>query len=202
MFGQPCVTFAAIAERFGVTRERARQWQLKFCPGAPRGHARQRLCAIQQEKRKLLADPLFRSFYRRARPHFRIGDIALIRGRDGFRKRAVRLDGRVIAIKQARPMPLGKRSGARSYTLTSAVGPVDGIYYQLTGSDYLVVPGTLIPRAGTTFRDTVTSRFHLYRNTFAAVRDGDLRLPLQRSQNFLDRGAVPADAVEPPFSGR
>ena len=57
--GQPCVTFAAIAKRLGVTRERVRQWQLALLPDAPRGHERQRQCARWRHKRRLFADPLF-----------------------------------------------------------------------------------------------------------------------------------------------
>jgi hypothetical protein len=171
MLVQPCVTFANIATRFGVSRERARQWQLRFLPGAPRGHQRRRLCLLQRQKRTLLVDPLFRAFYRHARPHFQSGDVVLIRAQDGFRKRAVRLDGRLIAIKSARTVPQSKRSTARSYALTNAIGPVDYIYYRLTDSEYLVVPFGLVPRTGTTFLDAATSRYHRYRNTFAAVRE-------------------------------
>ena len=50
MLEQPCLTFAEIAVRFGVTRERVRQWHLELMPGAPRGHARQRLCAQRQRQ--------------------------------------------------------------------------------------------------------------------------------------------------------
>ena len=32
---QPCVTFATIAKRLGVTRERVRQWQMELLPDAP-----------------------------------------------------------------------------------------------------------------------------------------------------------------------
>jgi hypothetical protein len=73
LFGQPCVTFASIADQFGVTRERVRQWHLVLMPGAPRGHERQRLCGLYQQKRRLLAEPLFRSFYQHARPHLEPG---------------------------------------------------------------------------------------------------------------------------------
>lgn len=170
MLEQPCVTFAEIAERFGVSRERARQWHLRFLPNAPRGHQRRRLCLIQREKRKLLDDPLFCSFYRHARPHFQAGEFVLVRAQDGFRKRAVHLDGNLVPIKRARAVPRSERSPARSYALTSAMGPVDYIYYRLTDSEYLVVPGGLIPRSGTTFLDAATSRYHTYRNTFAALR--------------------------------
>ncbi|MQA28373.1 MAG: hypothetical protein GEU82_00840 [Luteitalea sp.] len=169
MLGQPCVTFTEIAERFGVSRERARQWQLKYLPDSPRGHQRQRLCLLQHEKRKLLTDPLFRAFYRDARGHFRSGQFVLIRARDGYRKRSVRLGPHLVAIKNARAIPSSKRSAATSYVLTSSVAPADFIYYRLDDGEYLVVPHNLVPRAGTTFIDTTASRFRPYRNTFAVV---------------------------------
>ena len=34
-FDRPCVTYAQIAERYGVTRERVRQWHLQLRPSAP-----------------------------------------------------------------------------------------------------------------------------------------------------------------------
>ena len=63
------ISFAEIATRYGVTRERVRQWHLQLLPGAPRGHQRRRLCIRQQQKRELLTDPVFRHFYRHARAH-------------------------------------------------------------------------------------------------------------------------------------
>jgi hypothetical protein len=44
LFQQPCVTFAEIADRFGVTRECVRQWYARVLPTGPTGHERQRLC--------------------------------------------------------------------------------------------------------------------------------------------------------------
>jgi hypothetical protein len=78
LFGRPCVTFAEIATRYGVTRERVRQWHLQLLPDAPRGHDRRRLCLVHNQKRLLLEDPLFRSFYQHARPHVEPGRIQLI----------------------------------------------------------------------------------------------------------------------------
>jgi hypothetical protein len=177
MLQQPCVSFAQIASRFGVSRERVRQWQLRFLPDAPRGHQRQRLCLIQHEKRKLLADPLFRGFYRHARPHFDSGDFVLIRARDGFRKRAVRLHGRLIVIKTASPASGRTAQAVPAYTLTSPAMPADFVYYRLNDAEYLVVPHHQVPRGATTFLDTDSSSYRPYRNTFAAVRDLPLRLP-------------------------
>ena len=49
---QPCVTFAEIADQFGVTRECVRQWHQRLLPDAPTGHERQRLCRQYQRKRE------------------------------------------------------------------------------------------------------------------------------------------------------
>lgn len=48
MLEQPCVTFARVAEEFGVTRECVRQWHQRWLPGAPSGHRRQQLCREHQ----------------------------------------------------------------------------------------------------------------------------------------------------------
>lgn len=170
LLAQPCLTFAQIGHQFGVSRERVRQWQLEFLPDAPRGHQRRRLCLVQQQRRKLLEDPLFRSFYRHARSEFDVRDLVPIDARNGFRKRAVRLNGYVIAIKSATPIPRSSASAGPSYVLTGSVAAVDFIYYRLTDADYLVVPRALVPPAGTSFQDTTLSRCYPYRNSFAAVR--------------------------------
>lgn len=167
---QPCMTFADIAARFGVTRERVRQWHLQLLPGAPSGHQRQRLCLISQQKRRLLEDRLFGGFYRHARRHVAPHRLTLIPSGDRFRKRAVRLDNRVIALKTARRCVSPTRpDGAAVYALTSSTTAVDFIYYQLTASDYLFVPKALLPDAGTTFIDTRASKYQAFKNSFAAM---------------------------------
>jgi hypothetical protein len=191
MLEQPCVTFAAIATHFGVSRERARQWHLAFLPDAPRGHQRQRLCLRQREKQKLLADSLFRTFYRHARPHFQSGAFVLIEAQEGFRKRTVRLNGRLVAIKIARALPQSARTQARSYALTNSAAIVDHIYYRLTDAEYLVVPRDLIPPSGTTFLDADTSRYVAYRNTFAAI--GGARRPDEPRPATRDENGFAAD---------
>ena len=99
---QPCITFAEIADQFGVTRECVRQWHQRLLPGAPTGHERQRLCRQYQRKRELFKDELFAGFYRRFRAQVPSRRLALIPARDGFRRRTVRLDRHVIALKRAR----------------------------------------------------------------------------------------------------
>jgi hypothetical protein len=165
---QPCVTFADIAKRFGVTRERVRQWQTLLLPGAPRGHERQRLCASHRNKRRLLADPLFQGFYRHARAYVEPGRIELIKASDGFRMRSVRIDRRIVALRDARQSAQSLAS-APEYVLTGYRGSADYIYYRLTPDDYLLLPTRELPVAGTTFADRPDSRYQRYKNTFDAL---------------------------------
>ena len=173
LLDQPCTTFAEIATQFGVTRERVRQWHIRLRPEAPRGHARQHLCWLQQQKRALFEDPLFRSFYRHARAHFQPRRFALIPARDGFRKRTVKLDERVVGLRQARPA--GSRHRGRLhdtqsvYTLTASGAPADFLYYRLNDHDYLFVPRQALPATGTTYVDGETAKYLPFRNTFRAA---------------------------------
>jgi hypothetical protein len=45
---------------------------------------------------------------------------------------------------------------------------VDFVYYQLTATDYLLVPRTAIPAERTTFLDTPLSKQQRFKNTLAA----------------------------------
>jgi len=161
------MTFAAIAAHFEVTRERVRQWHVKLCPSAPRGHERQRQCALQRSKRRLLRQPLFRTFYRHVRDHFEPGRVALIAGRDGFRATAVRLDGHRIAIRKA---TVKYQNGtAISYGLSGGTADVDFLYYRLLQDEFLLVPRAAIPPRGVAYRQSAESPYEAYRNTFTAV---------------------------------
>jgi hypothetical protein len=159
------VTFAAIAQEFGVTRERVRQWHLEFLPDAPRGHARQRLCRVQQQKRKLLQDALFRRFYRDARLHFGPHRLALVPARDGFRRRLVQLDGRTIAIRAGRPAAAASAGAWKLHGAQRA----DFIYYRLGDEGFLVVPSRALPRGRTMFWPDASPELAGYRDTFRAV---------------------------------
>ena len=134
-FDKPCVSYAETAARFGVTRERVRQWHLLLMPNAPRGHERRRLCRSYHQKRRLLADPLFRAFVRAARPFFAAQSIGPIPARDGFRKRTVKLHAQIVVLKQAarahqaRPRPVAQpglradqQPRQRRFHFLSAVG--------------------------------------------------------------------------------
>jgi hypothetical protein len=57
--------------------------------------------------------------------------------------------------------------------LTSSRGTADFIFYQLSGEDYLFVPKTLIPMAGTTFLDSSASKYQQFKNTFRAAASPD-----------------------------
>ncbi len=165
---QPCITFAEIATRFGVTRERVRQWHLQLLPDEPRGHSRQRLCWLQRQKRQLFADTVFGAFYRHARPYFSPTKVRLIRSGTGYRKRTLRLDDQIIALKAGHVSSPARPNRSASYALTSTA-QADFVYYRLTPHDFLFVPASAIPRRGTTFVDTPTSKYQRFKNTFAAL---------------------------------
>jgi hypothetical protein len=168
---QPCITFADIAKRLGVTRERVRQWQMLLLPDAPRGHERQRLCASQRRKRRLLADPLFQGFYRHARAYVEPHRIELIKTSDGFRMRSVRIDRRVVVLRDARDSAEGPATpNAREYVLPGYRGAAEFLYYRLAPNDYLLLPTRELPVTGTTFTDRPDSRYQRYKNTFDALR--------------------------------
>jgi hypothetical protein len=173
LFQQPCMTFADIAVRFGVTRERVRQWYVRLVPDGPSGHERQRRCGAHNRKRELLEDALFRSFYDHARPHFERGRIELIKSSERYRMRAVRIDQRTVAIRDAsRSAGARRHSGTPVYTLGRSSRSADFVYYRLTADDYLFLPAAELPRGGTTFSDLPTSRYRVFKNTFDALYRG------------------------------
>jgi len=164
---QPCVTFAEIADQFGVTRECVRQWHQRLLPGAPAGHERQRLCRQYQRKRELFKDELFAGFYRRLRAQMPSRRIGLIPARDGFRRRSVRLDRHVIALKRARASA-AQMPGA-AYRLVNGVGDADFVYYELNDRDYLFLPRPVLGDESATFVDAAGATYHQFKNTFGAL---------------------------------
>jgi len=161
-FRKPCVTFAAIATQFGVTRENVRQWHRRLLPDAPRGHERQRLCRLYQQKRQVLTDDLFAGFYRRIRAAFPGQRVRLIPSRGGFLKRYLHVDGHLVALKRA-------RSTGDAYVLGSGGTRADFIYFELTATDYLFVPRAVVPTGTTTFHDTLRSKYQPFKNSFAPL---------------------------------
>lgn len=113
---------------------------------------------------------MFRSFYRHARPHFPPGRIQLIRARDGFRTRTVRVDNRTVAIRSAgRCATKGGGPDAATYRLTNCHGSIDLIYYRLDDTDYLLLPRQLLPPTGALFLDAPSSRYWPFKNSFDAI---------------------------------
>jgi transposase-like protein len=166
---QPCMSFARIAQTFGVTRECVRQWHQAWLPDAPHGRERRRLCRLRRERRRLLDEPLFQSFYRHVRPQLAPGQLALVPAREGFRKRVVRVGGRLVVIKRARVYRAARVRETPAYALTTYRGSAEFIYFRLSASEYLLLPARLLPGAGTTFLDTPMSKYRPFRNTIAAL---------------------------------
>jgi predicted DNA-binding protein YlxM (UPF0122 family) len=164
---QPCVSFAEIADQFGVTRECVRQWHQRLLPGAPTGHERQRLCRQYQRKREIFKDELFAGFYRRFRAQVPSRRLALIPARAGFRRRTVRLDRHVIALKRARASA-GVETGA-SYRLVNGVGDADFVYYELNDRDYLFLPRPALDGRAVMFVDAAGATYRQFKNTFGAL---------------------------------
>lgn len=149
---QPCVSFADIAQHFGVTRERVRQWHQAFRPGAPGGHARQRACADQRQRARLLADPVFRAFHDNARRRFARDALRPVRTRDGYRATCAMLDGHLVALLPR----LRRYRGSAAF-----------VYVQLTSSEFLFLPARRVPsRPGET---TDLAALEPFRNTFDAL---------------------------------
>lgn len=161
---QPCITFAAIAKRLGVTREVVRQWQMALLPDAPRGLERRRLCAAARQKRRLLQDPLFRDFYRHARAQLASARIELVQASAGYRRRMVRIDTRIIALRSAR-----SSATAPEYRLATYRGSAAFVYYRLTRDEYLLMPARHLRARERRFVDASGSRYQEFKNTFAAL---------------------------------
>lgn len=146
LLNQPCVTFADIATRYGVTRERVRQWHRDLLPEAPSGHERQRLCALHQQRKRLFQDPLFRVFFSHARPHFTAGRIEPIRSRQGYRTRSVLIDKHLVALRDGDP---------RRYR-----GSAEFVYVKLAHDQFVFGPAAAI---------TDGAALATFRNSFAAL---------------------------------
>jgi hypothetical protein len=97
-----------------------------------------------RQRRRLLEEPLLRSFYKHIRPRVPPGSLSLVASRVGFRKRIVRLDDRIVFVKAARACRRPAASG-RAYALTTYRGAADFIYFQLGDDDYLLMPAGALP---------------------------------------------------------
>ena len=168
---QPCVTFAEIAERLNVTRERVRQWHLLLMPGAPTGRERRRQCGQYQQKKRLLTDRVFGAFYRDVRQHLDGTRIEPIPSTAGYHTRVVRVDGRLVAIREASRSSRSRASSTSPlYRLPRYRGPAEFIYFRLGADGFLMMPTTVLPIHGTTFADDRAKRYQQFKNSFGALR--------------------------------
>ena len=165
----PCATFAEIADEFGVTRERVRQWHQLWLPEAPRGLERRRQCRHFKRRRVLLEEPIFNGFYRHLRPALSPGRLTLVPTRDGFRRRTARVDGRLVLIKAARELSRRHRPDVATYALAGYRGRADLLYFDLGPGDFLLMPASALPRAGTLFVDLPSSKYQRFRNSLIAL---------------------------------
>ena len=166
LFARPCVTYAQIARRFGVTRERVRQWHLTIAPDSPRGHERRRLCQLVRLRRRLLDEPVYGTFVRAARVQFPDLRVRPVPAKTGFRKRVVRLGQWTVALRRAARR---RRTGAvPSYSLIGSRNDADFIFFRLDEDAYIFLPSAMVPRGGTTFLDESASKYHPFKNTLAA----------------------------------
>jgi hypothetical protein len=109
---------------------------------------------------------LFAGFYRRFRAQVPTRKLGLIPARDGFRRRAVRLDRHVIALKRARA---NAEASVRSYRLLNGAVRADFVYYELNATDYLLLPREVLTGGGATFVDIEGGAYAPFKNTFGAL---------------------------------
>ena len=143
---RPCVTFAGIATRYGVSRERVRQWHQDLLPQSPAGRQRRRACAQFQQKRRLFENGLFRTFVRHVRAQLGDGRVSLIQTRHGFRSSTVRLGAVTIALRDG---DTGRYRGDAAF-----------VFIRLGDDEFVFVPAAAV-RGG--------ARRTEFRNTFAAL---------------------------------
>jgi hypothetical protein len=164
----PCVSFAAIAGEFGVSRERVRQWRAEWAASSPGGAERRRQCLAQRRRRQLLEHPSFRSFFDEARLLLPARRLGLVAAKSGFRKRVVRIDDRLAVLTAARPVTRAT-DGQPAYALPPIPAHAAFVYVQLGAGDFLFAPARALPARGTTFVDTPASKYQRFRRTFAAI---------------------------------
>jgi hypothetical protein len=124
---------------------------------------------LHQRRRRLLEDPLVRTFIRHARASLDAHRVELILAHDRYRTRAVRIDRRLVALRVARPLRIEQMAGDTTVYFLSSCRPAEFSYYQLTENDFLLVPARELPAAGGRFVDDVGSRYSPFKNTFDAL---------------------------------
>lgn len=169
---RPCVTFAQIADRFSVTRERVRQWHVLLLPTAPSGRERRRQCALSRQRQRLLSDGLFSAFIRHARERAPDSRVEPVMTASGYRTRLCRIDGRLVALRDAsRTASTQGDSHAPSYRLVGYRGDAELVYYMLSAESFLVVPVKELSLYGATFVDDGTDRYETFKNRFLDSRE-------------------------------
>ncbi|ODS53154.1 MAG: hypothetical protein ABS36_14545 [Acidobacteria bacterium SCN 69-37] len=136
---RPCVSFARIAAEFGVSRERVRQWHRAHRPEAPTGQERRRLCRELKARRRLLADDVFGALHQAARAQLERLHVELLPAAGGFRERAVRINGWIVALCDGRGMADGQHG--RSWDVWTLNAPdADFFFVWFGGQAYLLLP--------------------------------------------------------------
>lgn len=159
---QPCLTFAQIADEFGVSRERVRQWHQQLLPHAPSGHERQRLCAVYRRRRRLFGHALYRSFFQRARGHFGQGRIEPVQGRSGYKAGTVFIDKRPVALRDVPHTAIDGLPPGFRYR-----GAADYVFLRFQNDEFVFVPARLASAGARTWlADTC------FRNSFDAFNGG------------------------------
>jgi hypothetical protein len=193
---RPCVPFARIAARFQVTRERVRQWHAVWLPDAPTGRERRRLCAVQQQQRRLLGDALFAAFVRDVRRDAGGLRVEPVAASSGYRTRLAKLGGRVVALRDARQT--ARRSSLDepiSYRIVGYRGRAEFVYVLLTENEYLCVPVAELPLHGATFVDHDPSRLRVFKNAFDALLGAVSAPSVRAARSNLTREENTADLV-------
>jgi hypothetical protein len=165
----PGYSFSRIATRYGVTRERVRQWHRLLMPDAPTGRQRRRLWQRERNRRDLFSDTLFRTFYQHARQHWPAEAIRPIQTVHGFSRVRALVNQRLIALRRATPRWTKERA-AQVFRITTPLPPIRYVYVLLPDDTFFVLPCAILPRGGTAFRDTDASKYARYRNTFEAMK--------------------------------
>ncbi|MBI4170191.1 MAG: helix-turn-helix domain-containing protein [Candidatus Aenigmarchaeota archaeon] len=167
-FQIPCIDYQETADKHGVEREAVRKWHDRILPeGAKTGHERRHVCAIGRWKKELFENELFSAFYRDARKFFQPEDIETILTSGSFRTRAVKLKGKIVALRRGTEVP-SLDSHRKTYHLRVPQEQADYAYYLLR-KGFLFVPRNEMPQTMATFVDNKTWKYYRFRDNFDAI---------------------------------
>lgn len=165
---QPRHTFSSIAARYGVTRERVRQWHRMLMPEAPAGRERRRLHRRQQHWRDLLQDDLFGEFYRHARQHAPHASVQPILITHGYSRARALLNQVEVALRRVRPRVRSPRA-SKVVRIAPSPARVQYVYVLLPEGTFFLLPSGLLPRRSAVFEDMTSSKYQRFMNTFEAI---------------------------------